>query len=230
MNDLTGLPGAPFDLVLDVGGNLGQFAELAVSAWPAAHVVSFEPIPELFDANVARSQGRWVTLPYALSDSAGYQTLYVCVNQHTASTMQEPGGTRAREFGADDLFNPIDVLTLPLDTLLALFDGRDRVLVKVDVEGHEGHVLAGARDVLTLATTVIVECQQDADIFIDAPSPALVNELLQRQGLAFAGIAGVLESSGRVLQFDGVWSREPVQAGSASVAPAGASTGAKTGD
>lgn len=202
------LPGEPFDLVLDVGGNVGEFAARAVERWPAARVVSFEPVPALADVNAAAGLGRWEVEYIAVSDTLGEGVLYVCQNQHTVSTMHEVGGTRAREYGVRDSFAPISVKTMPLDAYLWLLDGRERVLVKVDVEGHEGAVIAGAADVLTLATTCVVECQQDPDIFIDAPSPAEVDFQLCRRGLTFAGIADALCSpAGRVLQFDGVWSR-----------------------
>lgn len=204
------LPGEPFDLVLDVGGNVGGFAEQAVERWPAAHVVSFEPIPVLADVNAAAGLGRWDQVAVAISDRVGEATLYVCENQHTASTMQEPGGARRREFGIADSFAPIRVPTVPLDEFLPLLDGRDSVLVKVDVEGHEGAVLAGAAGVLALAACVVVECQQDPTIFFDAPSPFEIDAALRRHGLAFHGIADVLRSpAGRIMQIDGVWSREP---------------------
>jgi FkbM family methyltransferase len=202
------LPGEPFDLVLDVGGNVGGFAEQAVERWPGSHVVSFEPVPQLADSNVARAAGRWTVERIAVSDRISTHPLYVCENQHTASTMQEPGTARRREFGIVDSFAPIRVETMPLDAYLWLLEGRERVLVKVDVEGHEGVVLAGAGSVLGLASCVVVECQQDPSIFIDSPSPGEVDAELRRHGLAFAGITDALRSpAGRVMQFDGVWSR-----------------------
>lgn len=205
---IPALPGEPFDLVLDVGGNVGSFAEQAVERWPAARVVSFEPVPALADVNAAAGLGRWEVEYIAVSDRISTHPLYVCENQHTASTMQEPGTARRREFGIVDSFAPIRVETMPLDAYLWLLEGRERVLVKVDVEGHEGAVLAGAGSVLGLASCVIVEVQQDASIFIDSPSPAEVDAELRRHGLAFHGLADALQApSGRVMQFDGVWSR-----------------------
>lgn len=203
------IPGEPFDLVLDVGGNIGLFAEYAIERWPDARVISFEPVPQLASMNVQRAQGRWVVWPLAVSDRRGFATLYACRNQGEASTMMEPGTTRQREFGIIDSWQPISVSTCVLDDYLQEFGACERGLVKIDVEGHELNALRGARDVLTLATTAIVECQQDRDIFIDAPSPAEIDEELRRNGLAFAGILSTtVGSSGRVLQFDGVWSRE----------------------
>src|SRR5205823_13845040 len=114
-------------------GNVGGFAAQAVERWPAARVVSFEPIPALADVNNAAGLGRWEQVAVAISDRIGEATLYVCENQHTASTMQEPGTARRREFGIADNYAPIRVPTVPLDEFLPLLEGRERVLVKVDV-------------------------------------------------------------------------------------------------
>lgn len=209
MNELL-LPGEPFDAVLDVGGNVGEFAELAVTRWPGARVVSFEPIPQLAKVNRLRAGERWDVVTAAISRQDGWANLYVCENQHSASTMQEPGTARRREFGLVDQWQPLRVPTHTLDFHLPELAGRNRLLVKIDVEGHEGDVLAGAAGVLELATTVIVEVQNDPAVFVDAPEVWVVDTMLRERGLQFCGLTGVLQGrTGRVLQFDGVWTREP---------------------
>lgn len=202
------LLGGPFDTVFDVGGNRGDFAEEAVEAWPDARVFSFEPIPVVALANAERSLlgERWSVYTLALSDRRGEQVLRWCRNQDSASTMQKPGSTRAEHFGIVDRFHPITVHTATLDDLVDYVDGR--LLVKIDVEGHEGKVIAGGGDVLSLASTVVCEVQADASIFLGSPSPAEVDDMLQACGLTFMGKAGELRSpDGTLLQYDGVWVR-----------------------
>jgi FkbM family methyltransferase len=202
------LPGEPFSAVFDVGSNVGDFAAQAVDRWPDCLVVAFEPIPQLADAQRARAAGRWDVVSCAVSDENDWSTLYVCENQHTASTMQEPGDARLREFGIVDQHVPIRVPTHTLDFHLPQVADRERLLVKVDVEGHEGRVLAGAAATLEHATTVIVEVQNDPTIFLGSPAPCEVDELLRSYGLVFCGLADAfLSPRGEVLQFDGVWSR-----------------------
>lgn len=202
------LQGAPFELVLDVGGNIGEFAEAACRAWPDAKVVSFEPIPGAAAASRERSRGRWTVHEVGISEHADTMTLWFCMNQHTASTMQAPGTARKLHFGIDDKHEAVQVEVKPLDYYLSELEGRERVLVKVDVEGHERQVLRGARRVLAKATTVIVEVQQDPSIFLGSPSPHDVDAELRRQGLEFAGLADMFHApGGKVLQFDGIWSR-----------------------
>jgi FkbM family methyltransferase len=195
-----------FDSVLDVGGNVGDFAALAREVWPDARVTSFEPVGPLARANRERAGGRWWVEEVAVSRAAGEATISVCLNQPSASTMH-PGLGRQHRFGIVDTFEPVTVETQPLDEYLGAVDGR--LLVKVDVEGHELEVIAGAQAVLRLARCVIVECNQARDVFEGAPPPDAVDAELRHHGLYFAGIIGCLLAGpgGEVVQFDGVWRR-----------------------
>lgn len=203
------LQGAPFDGILDVGGNIGLFAEDAHERWPDATLLSFEPLPGAANANRERAHGRWTVYESACSEHADSAPIRFCVNQHTASTMQAPGPARREHFGIVDRFETLLVDVQPLDRFFPLVERCESLLVKIDVEGHELHVLRGARRTLDHAVTVIVEIQQDATIFLGSPSPQIVDEELRKHGLRFAGVADVFESPrGGVLQFDGIWSRQ----------------------
>jgi FkbM family methyltransferase len=198
--------GGPYDTVFDVGGNVGDFSEQARAYWPAARIVSFEPVPVLAKANRQRAAGRWTVEQAAISNEHGTADIYYCENQHSASTMQEPGPLRRERLGIRDRHTKIGVITRPLDDWLDEVDGR--LLVKIDVEGHEQQVLEGALLVLARAATVVVECQQDPTIFLGSPEPRLVDALLEASGLQFAGVVGAFaDRDGRVLQFDGIWQR-----------------------
>lgn len=198
----------PFEHVLDVGGNVGEFAELCHVTWPAATVDSFEPIPGAANTNRKRSRGRWQVHELACSSSSGRATLRVCQNQHSASTMMEPGTLRRERFGIHDVFRPVQVETRRLDEFRPLVDDGGRTLLKIDVEGHELEVLRGALHVLELVHVAIVEVNQEPDIFVGAPPPDAIDAELRDAGLYFVGVAGVqLDPRGEVVQFDGVWSR-----------------------
>lgn len=200
------LLGGPFDVVLDVGGNIGDFAAEAHDCWPRAAIYSFEPVPKLAEQNAKRAAGRWQTYTLAISRSEGAAEIRYCENQHSASTMQRPGSARAEHFKISDRFTRVKIHTAPLDHLATYCDGR--VLLKVDVEGHEGDVLSSGRDVLGMVETVICEVQNDPSVFVGAPAPYEIDARLRNAGLMFAGCAGALVApNGALLQFDGVWRR-----------------------
>lgn len=198
--------GRPFDSVLDVGGNLGTFAEAARLAWPAAKVTSFEPIPALAEMQRLRAAGRWWVEEIAISDRAGERELYWCQNQHEASTLQEPGSARLLRFGIRDRFQTITVRTHPLDYYASGAVGR--LLLKIDVEGHELQVIAGAGQMLSLVDTCVIEVQNDPAIFLGSASPQRISRELGRHGLVFSGLAGTcLAPDGDVLQYDAIYRR-----------------------
>lgn len=205
----------PFDSVFDVGGNVGDFAELARATWPDARVTSFEPLPEIADVQRERAGGRWWVEPVAISDRRGTVTMRRCDNQHTASTLQEPGTARGEHFGIRDKFTIVQVSTAPLDDYLRHADGR--LLVKVDVEGHEREVIAGGKGVLSYAEAVIIEVQNDPAIFLGSPPPSWVDARLRLHGLRFAGLADAfLSPGGEVLQYDAIYRRDRATAGEPS--------------
>lgn len=196
----------PFDTVLDVGGNVGEFAELARTAWPDARITSFEPMPPVARENRRRANGRWWVEECGLSNHEGRVTIRVCLNQPSASTMQKPGTARRERFGIVDRFQELDVKVSTLDRFADVAGGR--CLVKIDVEGHELEVLAGGRELLRKVACVVVEVNQDPDVFMGAPPPRVVDGLLRDAGLSFAGVLAVQQDpAGQVVQFDGAWLR-----------------------
>lgn len=201
----------PFDVVLDVGGNVGGFAEQCSVTWPEAFIVSFEPSPELAEMNSLRGEARWQTIEAAISDKAAQLVLHENIGQPSASSLQEYGPVRSERFGIRDEWRDVTVWTRPLDDYLPLLDRnlpRDgRALLKVDVEGHEAQVLKGADMTLSAVDVVIVECNEPG-VFEDAATPDVIDGLLRDHGLYFRGLWDALKDpQGRVVQFDGVWSR-----------------------
>ena len=135
-------------VVIDVGANTGFYAFLAFFASAQARVLAFEPYRAVFEVlgrNIAanRSRGRIEPVPCALSSGRGSAALYVPTQEHglmETSASLEPAFKQAHSESQS-------VETVTLDAFLAAHPcGHERVtLIKMDVEGHEAAVLAGAR-------------------------------------------------------------------------------------
>lgn len=139
--------------VLDVGGNRGVYA---YHCWRLGAVVEiFEPNPvciRVLDAWASRKRG--VNLhSVALSDAAGTAQLHIPVDasgtEHDASaSIEDHAFSRSRE-------QPI-----PLRTLDS-FGFSDARLIKIDVEGHESKVIAGAGTTLARSRpALLIEIEQ----------------------------------------------------------------------
>lgn len=193
--------------MLDVGGNIGEFAEQARDTWHDARITSFEPLPGAANANRERARGRWWVEQVAVSSHTGVETIHFCVNQHTVSSLHPVGPVRRERFGYQDRFEDASVAVDTLDRLVHPDPALPRRLLKIDVEGHELEVLRGAARVLGEVAVCVIEVNQ-APVFLRAPPPAVVDDELRQHGLYFAGVVGVqLDPRGEVVQFDGVWSR-----------------------
>jgi FkbM family methyltransferase len=145
-------PGMTF---LDVGANVGYFTLLAASrVGVSGRVHAIEPSPYAFGRaadTVSANALHMVRLhQLGLSDTEGELTLYVQADGsgfHSPSMSPEIGG------------EPVAVAVRRLDDLLdeAGIDTVD--LMKLDVEGHELHVLRGGRSALESGRVRAVLCE-----------------------------------------------------------------------
>jgi FkbM family methyltransferase len=133
----------PGDLVVDVGAHVGFFTLLAARlVGPGGRVRSFEPVPANFDAlegNLAANRYTWVTpVRAAVSDAAGTVSLGLDETRLV--------GASTADFSVGGGLSSVEAPAVTLDDVLG-GDGRVRLL-KIDAEGHEPHVLAGAARIL----------------------------------------------------------------------------------
>lgn len=147
-------PGAVF---YDVGANVGFFALLAARAvGPTGRVVAFEPVPEMIAAigDNARLNGlRVAVIPLAVGGADGRELLHLA---------RHPGGAALASAGTPpDWRGDLEVEVRTLDSLVAEGVVPPPTVVKIDVEGAEGAVLAGMAGLLRASRPVIF-CEFDA--------------------------------------------------------------------
>jgi FkbM family methyltransferase len=179
----------PGDTLFDIGANIGIFAILAASANREGTVVAIEPMAASFQRLCENAQVNELRnlRPYCLAAGArdGLGTLSL-TSLDAASSMHSLGDTGI--FGEPVVLQTgIGVVTL--DTLAATAGMPS--LLKLDVDGGEDDVLAGAENVLRHVRTAIVEFN-----WIDG-NPTRRDEPLRRAGLAPAG-EGILYEHGAV--------------------------------
>ncbi len=131
------------DVVLDIGANIGFYSCLAASR--NKHVISFEPLPKnfsylcknLWNNNLSSNAE---VFPLGLAKQSGLTPIY---GSGTIASLT-PGWGQAQESRF------ILVPVAALDFLVGRFCGK-KLLIKMDVEGFELDVLAGATATLDLA-------------------------------------------------------------------------------
>lgn len=137
-------------LIVDVGANVGQFANAAKLFFPEARVVSFEPDPDTYaDLQVNTHGLRDVNLHnIGLGDREEVLTFY----RHKLSVMSSFSAQ------ADDIARHRGSMKLPVRRLDTVLNSNDRPdLLKIDVEGFERQVLQGAWETVTRSRYVLME-------------------------------------------------------------------------
>jgi FkbM family methyltransferase len=143
-------------LVLDVGGNAGQYATGLREAGYRGPILSFEPLHEAYGkiATAASSDPDWETINVALADRPGTKTIHVSANSFSSSffpTITDRCVAAAPE-AAYVGTEVVDVTTLDAVTL-----PPGNLMLKMDTQGTEPDVLRGAHEVLKRVLVIEVE-------------------------------------------------------------------------
>ncbi len=134
------------DAVIDVGANIGQYAQRLRAAGWAGPIVSIEPIPEVHAVLKSRALAdpAWVVLPsFAAGAETGEIVLEVSAESDMSSTL--PQSPLLREISPTSAVrHRVEVPQRRLDEPDLLADPTwRRLFVKIDVQGSEPAVLAG---------------------------------------------------------------------------------------
>lgn len=199
------------DVVLDVGANAGQYAAyLRERLDYAGRIVSFEPLDSAFDLLVARASNdpAWTALNYALGSVNSTGTLNVAANSHSSSLL--PMLAAHLRSAPDSAYR--GVRSIPIRTLDSVIGehclANDRIFMKVDVQGFEREVLAGAEASLRRMHAVqlemsLVPLYEGESLFAE-----LCEYMRARAFVLIAIVPGFADGpTGQLLQVDGVFRR-----------------------
>jgi len=160
-----GMPGFVPRRIIDLGANVGYFGAFALSTWPSASVIAFEPDP----ANVLAHEQAIAVNQLA----ARWELRRVAAGTRDGETAFHASGDALSHAAKD---GPVVVLTEDVLPLIA-----DADLLKMDVEGGEWDILADPRFRGAPPRVVVLEYHPRS-----APAPdthAAVVERLDAAGL-----------------------------------------------
>ncbi len=202
------------DLVLDVGANEGQHALALRRGGYRGDILSFEPLPAAWAACAqhAARDPRWAMAPRAaLGDHEGAVEINVAGNSVSSSVL--PMSETHRKAAPASAYIGVEQVALHRLDVLAdeAVTRAARPFLKIDTQGYERQVLAGATGVLPRLVGIQLEISLTP---LYAGSPTLPDLLQTMSEWGFQLYALLPEfvdpASGRTLQVDGVFFREPV--------------------
>jgi len=144
-----------FKVVFDIGANIGQSAIEYVTALPKAEIYSFEPVSSTYEelSSNVRSFSRVHPFKLGMGSAAGKATITVGDNSRTSSIVVAHNGGKLEEIDVDTVAGSAERHGIDLIDFM-----------KIDTEGYDLQVLAGAEPLLERQkiNIVISECEPAA--------------------------------------------------------------------
>jgi FkbM family methyltransferase len=142
----------PNRAAVDIGANRGVWTHQLAGLCP--RVYAFEPNPKMFAILDAARPANAVTRQIALSDSRGVARLNI---PRSARGYSNQHASLESKWCADRDFGVVEVETARLDDL----DLEPCGFIKIDVEGHEAAVVAGAVELIARdRPTMLIELEE----------------------------------------------------------------------
>lgn len=185
------LRAAGIGLLVDVGANNGHWLECLMRFVAVKRVEACEPNPTTSAAFSARFAGRQDTIrlhPVAIGRETSAATLYATQNASFASLLAPDAALLSSAYDPahvaveQQLAVPVrrldDVLADCAETRALPID-----LLKIDVQGYEAEVLAGATETLARTRVLVIEANYTAH-YQDAPTFEAIWPTISRAGFA----------------------------------------------
>jgi FkbM family methyltransferase len=201
-------------VVFDVGANIGQYGLSLRKCGFAGRIVSFEAIASVHArlSTVAARDGNWLVAPCcALGRAPGESRINVAGNSVSSSLLpMHDAHLRASPHSAYVTRESVRVERLD-DVTEALLPKDGRLLLKIDTQGYEEEVLAGADQTLKRVSAMQLELSV-VPLYQGAPELRRSLELCENLGFQLHGlIPGFFdEKTGRLLQMDGLFLRHDI--------------------
>lgn len=196
------------DLILDIGANTGQYANLLRRSGYQGRIVSFEPLQDAWNElqKISQNDAKWEIFPRcAIGSSKSLEIINVSGNS-VSSSMLEMLEQHAKAAPDSAYVGTEQVQVMSLDEALEMIPNLpDRIFIKIDTQGYEEKVLDGASASISKAVGVQIELSM-VPLYSGQMLFGGITDRLIRQGFEIWSIfPGFTDNdSGRMFQCDAV--------------------------
>lgn len=203
------LAGVPIRTVVDAGAYHGELTTFYRTAFPSADVYAFEPFPESAAIFRARHRGdpKVHLQSAALGSAPGVAALHVNRLAATSSLLQSDQESGVENANWYESVQKIEVPVTTLDMFVCEHQ-LDRVdVLKMDVQGSENAVLAGAASLLVRGAIEVVFTEVlFQPVYTGQGWPFEICATLSHYDYALFGVYNLYPTqSGRMLQADALF-------------------------
>jgi FkbM family methyltransferase len=198
------------DMILDIGANTGQFGNWLLDFGYKGHILSFEPLPQEYNALLKASKRSplWkVAERCGLGNAEGWTEMNISENSVSSSML--PLDQYTLEVSPSARYVTTQkVMVKRLDHAVPLksVSGFGGVLLKLDVQGFEDRVLDGADGIMEYIKGILVEFSLSTLYTGQMPMTALMQKI---ESMGFSPCYFIphvtTDATGRLLQVDGVY-------------------------
>jgi FkbM family methyltransferase len=147
------------DLIFDVGANIGQYAQQMRRLGYRGRIVSFEPINSAYQELVKHASGDpgWETVNVALGSEDSESEINISDNSYSSSIL-DITSTHLRAMASAQYIGKQPITIRKMDSIFnQYFHPGNKLFIKLDTQGYEKYVIAGAENAMSKAVCLQVE-------------------------------------------------------------------------
>lgn len=202
-----------FESILDIGAHTGGWSRTVRAIFPQASIYAFEPLPDSYQVctHLMKAQTKFKAFNVALGDRNGTTAFHKSSFRPASSILKISEGMRSviptREAESSEI---IEVELKRLDSLVdeIPLSLPAPMLVKIDVQGYEDHIIRGGMITLSKADVVIIETSF-SQLYAGQVLFEDISDMLKCFGLCYRGSIEQFSDpfDGKILQQDSLFVR-----------------------
>jgi FkbM family methyltransferase len=173
--------------VIDVGAHTGEFARMIKGILPEASIFSFEPLQEEFKSLQQQMQNGAGFMAFNCAVGDRNETVEIHRSSYAqSSSLRQMTQLHKEAFPVSASHTAETVQVKRLDDVLQGFELKPEILIKIDVQGYEDKVIAGAPQTIDKAKAMIVEVSF-RELYEGQPLFDVIFELLSEKDFKYMG-------------------------------------------
>jgi len=190
-----------FNLVLDVGSNVGQFYKLTRNIGFIGEIQLFEPLLECQKKlqKVIRFDRSANLNSFALGDKEEVMNFFVTKNNVSSSILLPKDSTK--------VVNSYEINVKKLDSLGINFSKYSGILLKIDAQGYEKNVILGCSDNLKFISYILTELSISSQYVGEIEMIPMIEFMKNLGYFPIFIYPGITNKSNEVIQYEVIFKR-----------------------